>query len=185
LAIERLVVYYWASLLNRKPEEQDLRDIESFKRIERRTYELGGHQKEINGHFQFMRLVLQSLKIDEILHTPNIGQLSNYWHECSKLCHIGWPLGCSVPEVRTQAFRKLTQISDSLSQHVKSLGWPALRDAAFTDLRNRFIAGDATAADVRSHFEKIGLWARVEFPDGRPAQFVGDPLPPRNTEGAE
>ena len=35
-AVERLAVHYWATLLDRKPEEQDLREIESFKRIERR-----------------------------------------------------------------------------------------------------------------------------------------------------
>src|SRR5512135_1231363 len=55
-AIERLGVHYWAALLNRKPEEQDLRDIESFKRVERRIYELAGHQKEIDDHFEFMRI---------------------------------------------------------------------------------------------------------------------------------
>jgi hypothetical protein len=39
-AIERLGVQYWRDLVNQKPEEQDFRDIQSFKRIERRIYEL-------------------------------------------------------------------------------------------------------------------------------------------------
>lgn len=43
-AVERLVIHYWAALLDRKPEEQDLRDIQSFKRVERRIYELAGHR---------------------------------------------------------------------------------------------------------------------------------------------
>ena len=34
LAVERLAAHYWATLLDRKPEEQDLREIESFKRVE-------------------------------------------------------------------------------------------------------------------------------------------------------
>jgi hypothetical protein len=41
-AVERLGIHYWAALLDRKVEEQDLLDIESFKRVERRIYELGG-----------------------------------------------------------------------------------------------------------------------------------------------
>ena len=163
-AIERLGVHYWATLHYRRSEGRDFRDIESFRWIEGRIYELGGYQKEINGHFEFMRLMLQSLNSDKILHTPNIGQLSNHWHECSELCHIAWPLKCSAPKLRTRAFRKLTEISDSLSQHVSSLGWPQLRDATFTDLRNRFVAGNATADDVRAHLETTGLWPQAPIP---------------------
>ena len=33
-AVERLAAHYWATLLDRKPEKQDLREIESFKRVE-------------------------------------------------------------------------------------------------------------------------------------------------------
>jgi hypothetical protein len=178
-AIERIAVHYWASLLNRKPEEHDLRDIESFKRIERRIYELAGHQKEIDGHFEFMRIVLRALKINSQFHTPNIGKLSNYWNECSELCHIGWPLACSVSEVRKQVFSKLTEISNELEQHVSSLGWPVFHDAAFTELRNQYIAGKVTKEDVRAHIEKTGLWAQAEYPDGRQAHFVGEAVVPR------
>lgn len=182
-AIERLAVHYWRALLNRKPEEQDLRDIESFKRIERRIYKLAGHQKEIDGHFEFTRVVLRAMKIDATLHTPQIGRLSSHWHECSELCHIGWPLACSVPEERRRAFANLTEISGSLSAHVSSLGWPVLQDSAFAELRNRFIAGDASSEDVLAHIQRTGLWARAEFPDGRAAQFVGEPVAPSASEG--
>ena len=72
-AVERLAIHYWAALLDRKVEEQDLRDIESFKRVERRIYELGGHQLEIDGHFAFMRVVLGAMKIGMPFHTPKIG----------------------------------------------------------------------------------------------------------------
>ena len=64
LAIERLAVHYWAELLSRPLEEKEVRDLPSFKRIENRIYELGGHQKEIDGHFEFMRVLLRLLKID-------------------------------------------------------------------------------------------------------------------------
>lgn len=177
-AVERLAVHYWASLLNRKPEENDMRDIDSFKRVERRIYELAGHQNEIDGHFEFMRIVLGVMKIDMPFHTPKIGELSKYWHECSELCHIAWPLSCSVSEVRNIAFANLHKISQSLSVHVSSLGWPILKDAAFTELRNNFIAGNVSASDVLAYVQSTGLWARAEFPDGRPSQFVGDPVVP-------
>ena len=184
-AVERLAVHYWAALLDRKPEERDLRDIESFKRVERRIYELGGHQREIDGHFAFMRVVLGAIKIDTPFHTPQIGALSKYWHECSELCHVAWPLSCAVPEVRKSAFTALTKIAETLSAHVQSLGWPVLRDAAFAELRNRFIAGEVTADDVLAHVQRTGLWARAEFTNGREPQFVGEPVPPSEAKVAQ
>ena len=182
-AIERLAVHYWRALLNRRPQEQDLQDVRSFKRIERRIYDLAGHQREIDGHFEFMRIVLLAVKIDASCHTPRIGDLSRYWHECSELCHIGWPLACSVPEVRRIAFANLTDISESLSAQVSSLGWPILRDASFGELRDRYIAGDVSAEDVLAHIQRTGLWARAEFTDGRPSQFIGEPVAPSAPEG--
>jgi hypothetical protein len=178
-AVERLAIHYWAALLDRRPEEQDLRDIESFKRVERRIYELGGHQREIDGHFAFMRVLLGAMKIETPLHTPKIGALSKYWHECSELCHIAWSLSCVVPEARKAAFLALTGIAETLSAQVQSLGgWPLVRDAAFAELRNRFIAGEATANDVLAHVQRTGLWAKAEFTNGTAPQFVGEPVPP-------
>ena len=139
-AVARIALHYWAALLDRKPEEQDLCDIESFKRVERRIYELAGHQRKIDGHFAFMRVVLGAMKIDVPFHTPKIGMLSKYWHECSELCHIAWPLSSSAPELRKASFSALTEIAGSLSVHVQSLGWTVLKDAAFVDLCDRFIA---------------------------------------------
>lgn len=184
-AVERLAIHYWATLLDRKPEEQELRDIESFKRVERRIYDLGGHQQEIDGHFAFMRIVLDAMKINMQFDTPKIGALSKYWHDCSELCHIAWPLSCSVQEARKAAFAALTEIAKSLSAHVQSLGWPVLKDASFTELRNRFIAGKATKDEVLAHVERTGIWARIEFNDGRAPQFVGEPVPPNEAESAQ
>jgi hypothetical protein len=176
-AVERLAIQYWATLLDRTPEEKDLRDIESFKRVERRIYELAGHQGEIDRHFAFMRVVLGAMKIDGPLHTPQIGALSKYWHACSELCHIAWPLSCAVSRVRTTAFSTLTEVAEMLSAHVQSLGWPVLEDAAFVELRNRFVAGEATADDVLAHLQRTGIWARAVYTDGRAPQLVGEPVP--------
>lgn len=177
-AVERLAIHYWAALLDRRPEDQDLRDIKSFKLVERRIYDLGGHQGEIDGHFEFMRIVLGAMKIDAPFHTPKIGALSKYWQECSELCHIAWPLSCTVPEQRKTAYSTLIKIAETLSSNVQSLGWPILKDAAFANLRNRYIAGNATADDVLAHVQRTGLWAQAEFTDGRAPQFVGKPVPP-------
>jgi len=182
LAVERLAVHYWAGLLDRKPEGRDLRDIASFKRVEQRIYELAGHQREIDGQFEFMRIVLGAMRIDLPLLTPGIGDLSRYWHLCSEYCHVAWPLSCSEPELRRIAFSILSDVSQSLSAQVDSLGWPVLRDAAFADLRSRFIAGEATASDVLAHVKRTGIWARAEFTDGRPSHFVGEAVPPSASE---
>jgi hypothetical protein len=184
-AIEHLAVHYWRTLLDREPEEQDFYDIESFKRIERRIYELGGHQRKIDAHFEFMRIVFGAMKIDAPFQTPQIGELSNLWHACSELCHIAWPLSCSASEVRQSAFAKLTGASELLSAHVGSLGWPVLKDAAFTQLRNRFIAGESSSEDVLAYIQSSGIWARVTFPNGNPAQFIGEAvMPPPLTQTA-
>lgn len=179
LAIERLAVHYWVELLGRKLEEHDLRDIESFKKIEGRIYELGGHQNQINLHFEFMRVVLNFIKINWNLPTPNIGQLSRHWHACSELCHIGWSLACGDSQLRVDTFETLKEIHDSLASQVNGLvTWPAVHDGTFADLRNRFVSGHANPNDVRAYFEKTGVWARVEYKDGRTPEFVGDPIPP-------
>lgn len=185
LAVERLAVHYWATLLDRKPEDHDLRDIESFKRVEHRIYELAGHQREIDGHFEFMRVVLGALKINTPLDTPKIGRLSKYWHDCSEFCHIAWPLSCSIPEMRKTAFSILTDVAQSLSTQVASLGWPVLKDAAFAELRRRFLAGELKADDVLAYVKRTGLWAKVEYTDGTPSHFVGEPVPPSVSEDTQ
>lgn len=179
--IERLAVHYWASLLNRKPEADDLHDIGSFKRIEKRIYELAGHQREIDGHFEFMRIVLGALRIDASFLTPQIGKLSSYWHDCSELCHVGWPLACSAPQVRKAAFESLSAIAQALSAQVASMGWPVLQDAAFVDLRNKFVRGDASREDVLAYIQRTGLWARATYPDGKAPHFVGEAVAPNIT----
>lgn len=184
-AVERLAIHYWATLLDRKPEKQDLRDIESFKQVERRIYELGGHQKEIDGHFSFMRIVYGAININMPFYTPQIGTLSKYWHKCSEFCHIAWPLSCEVPELRKNAFTELTKIAETLSAHIQGLGWPVLKNAEFAELRNQFIAGKVTIDDVLAYVQRVGLWARAEFTDGRRPLFVGDPLPPSEIKAAQ
>ena len=177
-AVERLAVHYWASLLGRKPEEDDLRDTESFKRVERRIYELAGHQKEIDAHFEFMRIFLVAIKATLPLKTPNIGLLSKYWHVSSEYCHIAWPLVSSVPEARRVAFKALSDAVADLRANVQSLGWPVLNDPSFRELRHRYVAGSASTDDVLSYVHTHGIWAQVEYPDARGLQPHGEAVLP-------
>lgn len=166
-AIERLAVHYWATLLNRKARRGDLRDIESFKRVERRIYALAGHQREIDRHFEFIRIILRALNVNMQLHTPDIPKLANYSDQCSRLCHIAWTLASSVHELRKQAFLSLTEISNTLKQYVDSLGWPTLKDPSFIKLRDTYVRGEASAAGVLAYIQQHGVWGSAEFPDGR------------------
>lgn len=179
LAIERLAVHYWTQLLGRRPEAEDLHDIRSFKRIEQRIYALGGHQREINGHFEFMQYVLNLLEIKGALVTPNLGRLTDQWHRCSELCHIGWTLSCSVPQIQSAALQTLKNIEEFLTEQINGLAsWPIIHDPAFADLRDRYVAGEVNSNDIKAYLEKIGLWTRVQYKDGRPSEFVGKPIAP-------
>lgn len=178
LATERLAVHYWFALLNREVEARDLQDITKFDRIQNRIYQLGGHQKDINAHFDFMRIIYTEMKLPGILHTPQIGQLARCWHDCSEFCHISWPIASSLDAaLQKEAFEDLGKIVEVLRTHVESLGWPVIQDPAFLDLRNRFIAGEVTEADVLGQLGRTGIWGRVTYPDGRPAHFIGDAIP--------
>jgi hypothetical protein len=140
-----------------------------------------GATSQIDLHFAFMRVVLKALKLDADFQTPNVGFLSKYWHKCSELCHIAWPLSSGTVDSRQQAFLALTEVAQALAIQVRSLGWPILRDATFGALRDEFLAGKASEADVESHVRKRGLWARVEFTDGRPSEFAGEAVLPEKT----
>jgi hypothetical protein len=99
LAVERLAIHYWATLLNRKIETRDLSDISSFKTVERRIYQLGGHQQEINRHFAFMNILQDAISISQKFLVQNIGKLSKHWHYCSEFCHIAWTLSSGDPQL--------------------------------------------------------------------------------------
>lgn len=178
-AIERLAIHYWASLLNRRPDAEEWSSVGSFKRLERKIYELGGHQRQIDGHFRFMRTMLVAMNIEVPLVTPSIVNLSRHWSTCSEYCHIKWPLASTLPELRLEAHAALLEVVTDLEPHASSAGWPLIHDQALLHLRDRFIDGQATEEDVKQHLEATGAWARVEYPDGREPHFVGEAIPPK------
>ncbi len=176
-AIEKISVFYWATLLNRRPSEKDMEVIGSFRHIQTSIFELGGNQLKINRHYDFMRIFMKAMQIGLPFHTPDIGLLQRHWGECSELCHVGWPLSVGAPDIGAQAFKQLVAIEDELKRHVSSLGWPVLQDPTIIALRDRFVEGTAKEVDVLDYLRSVGVWARAEFPDGRPNHFVGEPIP--------
>jgi hypothetical protein len=93
LAIERPAMQYLGELRGRLPREEDLDALRTFKTMEKLIYSLGGNQKQINGHFAFMRLVLSCLKIEHRLTTPDFGKLSSYWAHMQRLLSHRWHVG--------------------------------------------------------------------------------------------
>jgi len=180
--IERIAIHYWYALLGHSLKDGDLRDIASFKALESKIYELAGHQRLIEAHFQFMRVFLSELKIEAPLETPKIGKLSSAWHDCSEVCHVGWPIASATSGVATTTYARLREISGMLQGYVASLGWPVLNHPPMVELRDKFALGQVDAEDIRSYMRKVGVWAKVEYPDGRPSHFLGEAVPPEAPE---
>ena len=182
--IERLAVHYWVDLLGEKRTRSDLKDIQSFNKLEAKVCELGGHQLQVNRHFEFMRVVFRMLKIDWDLRTPNVGQLRKHWHTCSSYCHIAWPLSSGALIVRQNAYASLVAVRDALAEQLSGLcSWPSIKDPAFEELRQRFLIERASSADVQSYLQASGIWARIDYPNGSPSQFVGESVPPTPPNG--
>jgi hypothetical protein len=180
-SIERLAVFYWTSLLNRQLTHEEAESIGTYKKLERRLYELGGHQKQIDGHFAFLRSVMNVMKIPGNLPTPNLGVLSEHWHACSEVCHVLWPLGCSAELYRDAVFQKLSEIRDTVAPLVEGdmLGWPVIHDPTFASIRDGFIEGMASEAEVVAYAETHGLWARLYDKKDNHVRFVGEAIPPK------
>lgn len=178
-AIERLAIHYWRQLIDRTPTDDELDALGSLKAVEKRIYELAGHQLAINRHFEFMQIVLSAMSISTPLHTPNIGLLSRHWHLCSELCHVGWPLASTVEELRAEMYKRLSEVLGELKDNVKSLGWPLIKDDSFNSIRVEYVAGRIDSAAVLAHIHSIGVWAAYKPPGERSMQFVGTPIPPK------
>ena len=176
-AIERLALHYWRILIDREPTHEELEKLRSFKAVEKKIYELAGHQREIDRHFDFMQIVTDAIQLPISLQAPSISSLSRHWHFCSELCHIDWPLTCSVKELRSEVFATLGEVEENLSRSVKGLAWPIIKDENFKSVRAEYIAQRIGAKEVREHLNRIGVWACYKPPGNGDAQFVGIPIP--------
>ena len=186
LTTERLVLQYWAALHPNGIEERDLRDIRSFKGIQARIYELGGNQKEINALFSFYAILMKLLQIPSRIVAPNIGHLQRLWHDCSELCHIAWSIASYDAAVQQEQYSLLSRIHAELQQSINSIvGWPHISDAAFLELKDRFVAGQAHEEDVRAYLKRTGVWAKYTPKEGGPSSFVGKAIPPAGIDSDE
>jgi hypothetical protein len=183
LAVERLAVHYWAILLGPNFRAKYVRDIQSFDRVQNRIYKLAGNQLKIDRQFEFMRIIFALLKLPGSCPTPHIGKhLAASWHTCSDLCHIGWTLGCSVPEFRADAFAKLQNVRCILDELVSGIiGWPTQIENHFAELRREFVEGRIDESAVRANLNARRLPAVVEYPDGR-SELVGETTPTPNID---
>ena len=186
LATERLVLQYWADLHPNGIQENDIRDMRSFKGIEARIYELGGNQKEINALFAFYAILMKLLQVPSQIVAPDIGQLKRHWHDCSELCHIAWSIASSDPDIQVEQYSLMSQIEAELQQYRNSIvGWPHISDTAFSELKDRFVSGLADEKDVRAFLEKSGAWAKITPSGGGSSSFVGKAIPPAQGDSGD
>lgn len=76
LAIERIIFQYWYTINNNELNEGNINDVRSFKRMQNKIYSRGGVQKTINKHFEFVQILLDSLKTGKSL-------LLQTWESCT------------------------------------------------------------------------------------------------------
>jgi hypothetical protein len=178
--IERFVAHIWAQALDKPTRVKFATDLRKLKNMEQRIYELAGRQDEINARYDFMRILVEALRLDIKVQTPNLGQLSRHWHYCSELCHIGWILENIASKSGLTNFEKLSQIAGELLQLADGVGWPLdeSEDEKFAELRRNFVKGRASRDEVLNYLETVGVWAKVSYPDKRESHFVGEAIPP-------
>jgi hypothetical protein len=182
LAIERLAIQYWA-VLSGGSSHETFDKMPTFKRIQREIYRLAGHQQEINLRFEFARLLFSMLKIEIPLIAPSLGDLSRHWDECSVVCHVAWSIRVASGEAGLAAatYEKLKVTQGVLTDFVSSaISWLSIHDSGLREIEERYVCGTATAQDVQDFLQRLGAWARFEYPDDRPSFFVGEPIPPRD-----
>jgi hypothetical protein len=181
LAVERLTLEYLkrAEGDQLRPEHLEALSLLRLRKIKKRIYELAGHQRIIDRKFRVFEIMFEMMDMPIRVATPNLNQLSKYWHRCSHFCHVGWSLRAASSQIDLgQAFESLIEIHGYLAQHSQQLiAWASFLDPNATQMQQKFVSGEITEEGVRAYFRKVGLWARVTRPDGK-NEFVGKAVPP-------
>lgn len=182
LAIERIGSQYWYCLKGDSEENEFLKEIRSYKRIENKIYQLAGHQKQINARFEFARILLKFLKIEIQLITPQLGKLSHYWSECSELCHISWTIVSRDIGIANQQFTNLKNIAEFIATNLAGLvSWSKIVDLPFCEIEEQYLKGEIIEKDIYKYLQERGIWARIQYDDNRPSEFIGEAIPPSSS----
>ncbi len=183
LAIERIVFQYWFTINNNELNESNIKDVRSYKRMQNKIFQLGGNQKQIKKHFEFMQLILDNLKIDTKLVIPDLGKLHNHYDSCSELCHVTWTITPKDRKFQKQVFSELEYIESTLSSYTKGLtSFPTIADENFREVQKKFISEEIGSSDVLKYLQKIGVWAVKSDNKGKNREFVGIPIEPVNNQ---
>jgi len=152
-------------------------NIGAFKSIESRIYELAGHQREIDRSIEFIELMCSMIGITLPQGRPNLPILKKHWHSCSEMCHVGWALACTSPEVGPQSHTVLVKVAADLEHMVKGMvGLPKIHDAATKEIKQAFIAGTITADEAKSRLSERGLHAEFTPKAGDAPIPLGTPV---------
>jgi len=179
LEIERIALELLARIRGDQLLAEHYATIRSFDRMERRIYDLEGHQLELDLKVAFLNVLLEQLKLETRIQPINLGRLRRSWHECSELCHVSWSLLVDSPNQGSVIADKYLAMSE-IRQFVRTIvdngiGWPRIADPTFADLQARYVARTANDDDVRAWARERGIYA-TETKSGV-TEFVGVPVP--------
>jgi hypothetical protein len=179
LAIERITFQYWYTINDNEINSENINDVRSFKRMQNKIYKLGGVQKEINKYFEFMQIIIDNLKIDKKLATPDLGRLHNHWDNCSELCHITWTITPKDRKFKQQVLKELEEVQATLESYTSGLtSFPKIADENLRRIQKQYIANEIDKVDVEEYLKKIGVWAVTSDNDGGNREFIGTAIPP-------
>jgi hypothetical protein len=174
LEIERIGVEYFKAVNGGRIDEDDVRVIESFKRMENRIYHQDGHQAEIDKKLEFLDIFFGALEVPIKIARPNFGRLADFWHRCSNYCHITWTLAATrEPEkMFPLVIADLKEVQTYLGAFTQeSLAWPGSLSPEFTDLRDRYTRGELTREQVLAEIQTQGIYISLEYPGQEPQVF--------------
>jgi hypothetical protein len=158
---------------------EDFRGLR-FGRMERRIYELEGHQRVLDRKVAFHNILLNAVQMPLRLHSVNLGKLRKGWETCSALCHITFSLAAAIPDsdVGEVAFREVTEVQRFVRSVVDAgITWPRVAHSGFAELQSKYVREEIGDSDVLEWVKTHGLWGKTEHPDGR-MEAVGIAIPP-------
>jgi hypothetical protein len=174
LALERIAFELLLRIEGGESPQALIEASRSFKRLEKKIYELGGHQRELDRKIAFSNILLRLSGASFQLGMIDVGTLSRLWHECSELCHINFTLAASASkhEFGAACYEVLSETEQYLRGASKSLiGWPRSQEPWFVKLEREYIEGTIDDGVVEAKLGAISVWGLYTAPDGTKTFF--------------